>query len=148
MNGNEKTRILNLLRDGAITTEEAERLLDALESREQPEPAAAEPVVLKGTRGRKPKKLRIQVDSDETTNGKSKVNVSIPISLIRTLGPIALSSIPKKTKQELDEQGIDVAAILSQVEEMIESGTDEDFVNVDSGNNEGEGSSKVRIYVE
>ena len=147
MNGNEKVRILNLLRDGAITTEEAERLLDALESRREPEPEP-EPVVLKDSRGRKPKKLRIVVDSDEAKKGKSKVNVSIPISLIRTLGPIALSSIPKKTKQELDEQGIDVAAILTQVEEMIESGADEDFINVDSGNDAGEGASKVRIYVE
>lgn len=146
MNGNEKTRILNMLRDGVIKTEEAEQLLDALEQREQEEEPAAEPVVLKDRRGRKPKKLRIQVDSDEAAKGKSKVNVSIPISLIRTLGPIALSSIPKKTKQELEEQGLDIAAILSQVEEMIESGEDEDFINVDSG--EGNGTSKVRIYVE
>jgi len=147
MNGSEKTRILNLLRDGAITTEEAEKLLDALESRREAE-YEPEPVVLKDSRGRKPKKLRIVVDSDEAKKGKSKVNVSIPISLIRTLGPIALSSIPKKTKQELDEQGIDVAAILAQVEEMIESGADEDFINVDSGDDGGEGTSKVRVYVE
>lgn len=148
MNGNEKTRILNLLRDGAITTEEAEQLLDALEKREQPEEPAAEPVVLKDNRGRKPKKLRILVDSDEANKGKSKVNVSIPISLIRALGPIASSSIPKKTRLELEQQGIDVAAILAEVEELIESGTDEDFINVDSGDGEGEGNSKVRIYVE
>ncbi|MVB10929.1 hypothetical protein CAFE_16300 [Caprobacter fermentans] len=148
MNGNEKTRILNLLRDGAITTEEAEQLLDALEKREQPEEPAPEPVVLKDNRGRKPKKLRILVDSDEANKGKSKVNVSIPISLIRALGPIASSSIPKKTRLELEQQGIDVAAILSEVEELIESGTDEDFINVDSGDGEGEGNSKVRIYVE
>jgi small-conductance mechanosensitive channel len=147
MGNNEKARILNLLRDGAITTDEAERLLDALEER-QTEELEPEPVVMKDHRGRKPKKLRIVVDSNEEKKGKSKVNVSIPISLLRTLGPIALSSIPKKTKQELDEQGIDIAAILAQVEEMIESGTDEDFVNVDSGDNEGEGTSKVRIYVE
>ncbi|WP_411677946.1 SHOCT-like domain-containing protein [Caproicibacter sp.] len=148
MNGNEKTRILNLLRDGAITTEEAEQLLNALEEREQPEEPAAEPVVLKDNRGRKPKKLRILVDSDEANKGKSKVNVSIPISLIRALGPIASSSIPKKTRLELEQQGIDVAAILAEVEELIESGTDEDFINVDSGDGEGEGNSKVRIYVE
>lgn len=147
MNGNEKTRILNLLRDGAITTEEAERLLDALDSRREPEPEP-EPVVLKDSRGRKPKKLRILVDNAEANNGKAKVNVSIPISLIRSLGPIALSSIPKKTKQEMEENGVDVASILSQVEELIESGADEDFVNVDTGDGEGEGSSKVRVYVE
>ncbi|MCI1966603.1 MAG: hypothetical protein LKJ17_10805 [Oscillospiraceae bacterium] len=145
MSENERTRVLNLLRDGTITTEEAERLLDALEQSRKPE---AKPVVLKDSRGRKPKKLRIVVDNAEANNGKAKVNVSIPISLIRSLGPIALSSIPKKTKQELEESGVDAAAILAQVEELIESGTEEDFVNVDTGNGEGESSSKVRIYVE
>jgi len=144
----EKSRILNLLRDGAITPEEAERLLDALESRENPAPEPVEAVVLKDTRGRKPKKLRITVDSNEKCSGKAKVNVSIPISLVRSLGPIALSSIPKDARREMEAQGVDIKAILAQVEELIESGSEEDFVNVDTGNGEGEEGSKVRVYVE
>ena len=144
----DKSRILNLLKDGAITPEEAEKLLDALETHEKPAPEPVEAVVLKDTRGRKPKKLRIMVDSNEKSSGKAKVNVSIPISLVRSLGPIAISSIPKDTKRELEAQGVDIKAILSQVEELIESGTDEDFVNVDTGNGDGEEGSKVRVYVE
>ncbi len=144
----EKSRILNLLKDGAITPEEAERLLDALESRENPAPEPVEAVVLKDTRGRKPKKLRIMVDSNEKSSGKAKVNVSIPISLVRSLGPIALSSIPKDARREMEAQGVDIKAILAQVEELIESGSEEDFVNVDTGNGEGEEGSKVRVYVE
>jgi hypothetical protein len=144
----EKSRILNLLKDGAITPDEAERLLDALESRENPAPEPVEAVVLKDTRGRKPKKLRITVDSNEKSSGKAKVNVSIPISLVRSLGPIALSSIPKDARREMEAQGVDIKAILAQVEELIESGSEEDFVNVDTGNGEGEEGAKVRVYVE
>lgn len=144
----DKSRILNLLKDGAITPEEAEKLLDALETREKPASEPMEAVVLKDARGRKAKKLRITVDSNEKSSGKAKVNVSIPISLVRSLGPIALSSIPKDTKRELEEQGVDIKAILSQVEELIESGSEEDFVNVDTGNGDGGEGSKVRVYVE
>lgn len=145
MDGSEKSRILNMLRDGAITTEEAEKLLDALDSRDTPSP---EPVVLKDSRGRKPKKLRIQVDDSDKDKSKAKVNVSIPISLVKSLGPLALSGIPKETKRQLQEQGIDVAAILSQLTELIDSGMEEDFVNVDTGCGDGEEGTKVRIYVE
>ena len=149
MNGNEKARILNMLRDGAITTEEAERLLDALEGRkDESAPPPVEPIVMKDPRGRKAKKLRIQVDNGDRGKNKAKVNVSIPVSLIRSLGPIALNSIPKDTKRELEEKGIDIEAIFSQVEEMIESGVEEDFVNIDTDGSDDNGASKVRIYVE
>lgn len=147
MDGEERTRILNMLRDGKITTEEAEELLDALKSRETAGPAP-EPVVMKDPRGRKPKKLHILVDNDEKEKGKAKVNVSIPISLVKSLGPLALYGIPKDVKRQLEEQGINAASILSQIEDLIENGGNEDFVNVDTnGKDDGEGS-KVRIYVE
>lgn len=146
MSNNERSRILNLLRDGAITPEEAEQLLDALEGGRADETPAPEPVALKDTRGRKPKKLRILVDNAEKDNGKAKVNVSIPVSLIRTLGPIALSAIPKDTKRELEAKGINIAALIDQIEELIDRGMEEDFVDIDTG--EGDTPSKVRIYVE
>lgn len=145
MSNNERSRILNLLHDGAITPEEAEKLLDALESGAGEAPAP-EPVALKDTRGRKPKKLRILVDNTEKDNGKAKVNISIPVSLIRSLGPIALSTIPKETKKELEEKGINIASLIDQIEELIDSGMEEDFVDIDTG--EGDTPSKVRIYVE
>lgn len=146
MSNNERSRILNLLRDGAITPEEAEQLLDALEGGRTGEAPAPEPVALKDTRGRKPKKLRILVDNTEKDNGKAKVNISIPVSLIRSLGPIALSTIPKETKKELEEKGINIASLIDQIEELIDSGMEEDFVDIDTG--EGDAPSKVRIYVE
>jgi hypothetical protein len=140
----EKTRILNLLKEGTITTEEAEKLLDALESRENVKPEK-EPVVIKDTRGRKSKKLHIMVDAPEKDRGKTKVNVNIPISLIKSLGPIAVSSIPKKTREELEEKGVDINSIISQVEELIDGNIEEDIINVGTGE---DGDTAVRVYVE
>ena len=147
MADNERIRILNMVKDGAITIEEAERLLAALDSRSGA--PAQDIVALKDTRGRKPKKLRITVDSSEQKDGgkgNAKVNVNIPISLVKSLGPIAMSGIPKDTRKELEANGIDIAEIIRQVTELIDSGMEEDIVNIDAG--EGEGTAKVRVYVE
>ena len=143
MEATDRTRILNLLKEGHITVEEADELLRALE---QPEAAASSaPVALKDTRGRKAKKLRVQVDAGEN-NQKAKVNVNVPISIIKTIGPIIAKNMPKEAQQELDKAGVDLVAIMDSIEALIESGIEEDIVNVDVG--DGEDISKVRIYVE
>ena len=147
MSNPERMRILNLLHNGSITPEEAGQLLDALEGGKEA-PPAAEPVALKDTRGRKPKKLRIQVDNEEKESGRAKVNVSIPVALIRSLGPIALTSIPKDARRQMEEKGIDIKSIIEQIEELIDSGSEEDFVNIDTGDGGDEGSARVRVYVE
>jgi TPP-dependent indolepyruvate ferredoxin oxidoreductase alpha subunit len=102
---NERKRILEMLGDGKITAEEAEKLLDALKSRENP--TALETVELKDKRGRKPTKLRVNIDSKENSK-KAKVNVSIPIALIRTLGPFYAKNLPKEAKEELDKNEVSV----------------------------------------
>lgn len=140
---NEKARILNLLKDGVITVEEAEKLLNALEPEK---PNQEEAIALKDTRGRKPKKLRVTVDADDNGSSKAKVNVNIPISLIKTLGPLVKKSVPNDVRYELDSQGINLDAILASVEALVESGIEEDIVNVDIGDDAEK--AKVRIYVE
>jgi hypothetical protein len=67
-------RILNMVKDGQITAEEAARLLEALKTGaatadQAPLPEAA-----------KPKWLRVRVT--ERATGKTKVNVSVPIGLL------------------------------------------------------------------
>lgn len=137
---NDRSRILSMLQSGKITVEEADKLLDALGTREQ----ATEIVPLKDSRGRKPKKLKVVVDTDNNGDQKSaKVNISIPFSLIRTIGPIAIKNMPKEAKQKLDESGVDIEQILADIDSIAENGLDEDIVNVDTA--EGE---KVRIYFE
>jgi len=151
MNATERTKILEMLKNGTITVDEAEKLLSAVDA---PDVAlAVENVTLKDSRGRKPKKLRILVDAVEHKDGSegkpsnAKVNISIPLSLIKALGPIASKSIPGDTMAQLKADGVDIEAILKQVAELSESGLDEDMINidVDEGDNE---KAKVRVYVE
>ncbi len=140
MDETSKARILNMLKDGQITVEEAEQLLSALE-----QPAAA-PVTLKDSRGRKAKKLRVIVDTVDEKQSKAKVNVNVPISLVKTLGPIIAKNLPAEAKEEIDKAGVDLIAIMDSIETLIESGLEEDIVNVDIG--DGPDMAKVRIYVE
>ncbi|NLM60775.1 MAG: hypothetical protein GX193_01690 [Clostridiales bacterium] len=141
----EKLRILNMVREGTISPEEAELLLKALETQENP--TVETPVTLKDNRGRKSKKLRILVDADEKGKNKAKVNVTIPLSLLKSIGPIVKNSIPSNVKSELEDQGVNIGEILNTVEYLIENGLEEDIVNIDAGGEDGE-NAKVRIYVE
>ncbi len=141
METTDRTRILNMLKEGHITVEEAEELLRALE---QPQPPSA-PIPLKDARGRKGKKLRVVVDAGENSQ-KAKVNINVPISLIKTIGPILAKNIPTEAQRELDKAGVDIVAIMDSIEEFMDSGLEEDIVNVDI--NEGDDISKVRVYVE
>ena len=137
----DKTRILNMVSEGKITVEEAAKLLDALEQNDK---SIAEPVALKGKQGRKPTKLRVNIDAGEN-NKKSKVNVNIPLSLVRTIGPIVSKNMPKEAQDEMNKKGIDIAGIMDSIEELIDAAAEEDIVNVDI---EGDEASKVRVYVE
>lgn len=140
MEVNDRSRILNMLQSGKITVEEADKLLEALGSREQ----LPEAVAFKDTRGRKPKKLRVVVDSGKDGNqNNAKVNISIPFSIIKTVGPAIIKNLPRDAKQKLDESGVDIEQIILDVESIAENGLNEDIVNVDTGDGE-----KIRIYLE
>lgn len=141
MEDNNRARILSMLKDGLITVEEADQLLSALETKE----SSAEPV-LKDSRGRKGgKKLRVVVDASENQK-KAKVNVFMPVSLIKSLGPVIIKNLPAEAKAEIDKAGVDLVEIMNSIEMLIESGQEEDIVNVDVG--EGPDMAKVRVYVE
>lgn len=70
----ERMRILNMVKEGQITAEEAARLLEALKAGATSADAAsqAEPA--------RPKWLRVRV-TDRST-GKTKVNVNVPVGLL------------------------------------------------------------------
>ncbi len=137
----DKTRILNMVSEGKITVDEASILLDALNKKEK---IAEEPIAMKGKQGRKPTKLRVNIDANENSK-KSKVNVNIPLSLVKTLGPIISKNLPKEAKEEMDKKGVDLVAIMNSIDEFIEAAGEEDIVNVDI---EGDEPAKVRVYVE
>ena len=145
MNENRK-RILEMLAAGQINTDDAERLLAALEK--EPSPAtsgtdtAAHPKAW-------PKYLRVVVESQETHDGRgpSKVNVRVPFQLLRA-GVKLTSVLPPQARVKVDDalhqQGIDLD--LSQLkpenlEELIYQ-LKELTVDIDDD------SSKVRVFCE
>lgn len=103
----ERLQILKMLEKGTIDAEEANELLNTLEKRdtvfEKPK-----------TNNKKPKFIKILVEE----NGKEKVNISIPMLLAKT----ALKIMPKKAKEQMDEQNINLDNILSSINDESSKG--------------------------
>jgi hypothetical protein len=119
----QRRQILQMLAEGKVTADEAERLIDAL-GREQPESppgAAFRPKP-------RPKYLRVVVSwaDDSGGDGTGRVNVRVPLQLLRA-GVRLASLIPPqalaKANAQLDKSGvpIDLTQLKPQhIEELIE----------------------------
>jgi SHOCT-like protein len=140
----QRRQILQMLSEGKITADEAERLIDALE-REQPEsPPGAAPRPKP-----RPKYLRVVVNSSDNFggDGPGQVNVRVPLQLLRAgvrltslIPPQALSQV----NVELNKSGvpIDLTQLKPQhIEELIEQ-LDDVTVDVDQP------EAKVRVFCE
>jgi hypothetical protein len=101
-----RRQILDMLAQGKITADQAERLLAALER----EPARAA-VAGETRRNDKIKYLRVVVDAHDDVDGPTKVNVRVPMQLLRA-GVKLTSIIPPRARAEVNEalrkEGIDV----------------------------------------
>ena len=139
----DRKRILAMLGDGKITADEAERLLDAMASavRSPPAPAPA------GRANTAPKYFRVEVNANDGMDGPTKVNVRVPMQLLRA-GVRLGALIPPRARDEVNaamaRQGIpfDINTIKPEnLEELIEhlAGV---TVDVDDPN------AKVRVYCE
>ncbi|HET7012955.1 MAG TPA: hypothetical protein VFI65_03525 [Streptosporangiaceae bacterium] len=138
----ERRQVLEMLAEGKVTAEEAERLIDALDA-EQPEPSAG---VTDRTKPR-PKYLRVMVVDNSAGEEPSRVNVRIPLQLLRA-GVRLASLIPPqavtKINEKLYESGvpIDLTELKpQQLEELIDQLGDL-TVDVD------EPDSKVQVFCE
>jgi hypothetical protein len=148
---NEDTkRVLEMVAQGKISADEAERLLERLAAAgggrsaasggaaaaRAAEPAGgdAEPAALGG----KPKYLRIVVNSVQG----DQVNIRVPLALVRT--GIKLSAmLPEEARQRLHDRGIDLSQLSGmESEEMIQA-LRELTVDVDSAQGD-----LVRIFCE
>lgn len=119
----ERMRILKLLEEGKINADEAAKLL-----------AAVETGAAKAPRGAGRKVLHIEVRGD--AEGSAKVNVNIPLELIR----IGLQMVPKEYREKLEAKGMD----LDKIVELIETGAQGRLVEVEHE----KGNGKERIIVE
>jgi len=136
----ERKKILEMVSQGKISAEDAEKLLDKLVSNAAslPGPAAKsqEPRILPGSGGRK--FLRILLS---TTTGREELNVRVPLALMRG-GIKLLTVLPPRVTQKLAAKGIDLSGFLDTSGELTRSLEDLDL-NMDSG--EGQ---KLRVFCE
>lgn len=131
-----RMKILEMLAEGKITPDEASALLEKINA-----PAKPEPSVTAGeeeSNGKLPRYLRVVVDSSDG----DKVNIKVPMSLIRT--GIKLSSlIPEEAADAVREHGIDLCNLRDlPTDELIEA-LRELEVNVDSADGD-----RVRVFTE
>ena len=140
----QRRQILQMLAEGKITADEAERLMDALElgQPESPQGAVSRPKP-------RPKYLRVVVNSEDDSggDGPTRVDVRVPLQLLRAgvrltslIPPQALSQV----NVELNKSGvpIDLTQLKPQhIEELIEQ-LDDITIDVDQPD------TKVQVFCE
>jgi hypothetical protein len=132
----ERAKILQMVADGTISPEEGEKLLSRLDPADTTT-ALVEPEQETSDRKSGPiKYLRVVVD------GSDKVNIRVPIGLIRT--GIKLSTlIPMHASEQLTEHGIDLSQFNNLDGDELMEALRELRVDVDS-----EDGDIVRIFCE
>jgi hypothetical protein len=129
----ERKRVLEMLAQGKITSDEAEQLLEKLEA------SRADDEHSNGARtAGVPRYLRILMgDADG-----DKVNIRIPLALVRT--GIKLSTmVPSKVSEKMKEKGIDLSPLSELQDEELMKALEELSVDVDSPDGD-----SVRIFCE
>ncbi|MEU0744773.1 hypothetical protein [Streptomyces sp. NPDC006134] len=137
----QRRQVLEMLAEGKVTADEAERLIDALE-RQRPE---APPGAASRSKAR-PKYLRVVME-DDSGDTPSRINIRVPLQLLRA-GVRLTSLIPPqaitKVNAQLNRQGVpvDLGELKPQhLEELIDQ-LDDITVDVDDPD------SKVQIFCE
>jgi hypothetical protein len=144
-----RRQILQMLSEGKINADEAERLIAAIE-----EPAAAKRTNGSEPEGKpRPKYLRVQVDSEDDGGheGPTKVNVRVPMQLLRAgvkLAGLIPAQALHRANDAIRKEGI--AIDLTQIkpenlEELIDHLSD---LSVDVDQKDHESKVKVKVFCE
>ena len=140
----ERRKVLDMLAQGKISVEDAERLLSALSG---DEPAAD----MRNERSSRrksstPRFLRIMVEPGEEGGKSERVNIRVPLRLVRA-GLKWASFIPKeaqkKVKESLKRKGIEM-----DFTKMTQEDLDELIGNLNEFTVDVEGDENVRIFCE
>ncbi|WP_157252865.1 SHOCT-like domain-containing protein [Nonomuraea typhae] len=127
--------VLGLLAEGKITAEEAERLITALERDQLPRPGA------------RPKYLRVVMQFDEGQGESGRLNVRVPLQLLRAgvqlaalVPPVALT----RANAELSKAGVpfDLTQLKPEHLEALVEHLDETIVELEQSD------GHLRIYCE
>lgn len=139
-----RRQILEMLAEGKITAEEAERLIDALTREQSGSPLGT----ASGTKAR-PKYLRVVLNSEDdgSGGGPTRMNIRVPLQLLRA-GVRLTSLIPPQALTQVNAQlaksgvPIDLTQLKPQhIEDLVEH-LDDIIVDLD------EPSSKIQVFCE
>jgi hypothetical protein len=136
----ERKKVLELLAQGKITTEEAEKLLNKLDalsgSPPEPENSASDS---KPTDGKPLRYLRVEV---EKPGSADNVNVRIPLSFLRASAGLHVL-LPQHVQEKLSTHGIDIGSLSRLRGQELEKALQQLDVHVDES-----GGKKVHIFCE
>lgn len=132
----EIVQILNMVKDGKITSEEGENLISIIVGEEDP------------VRTPPKKMLRMNIEvNDEEDADSTVVKVNVPLAIAKHAANL-ISLTPKNVQEELIENGIDLKAMdIPGLLDMFANGEiSEELINVQTGDEKN--GVKVRIYVD
>ncbi|MFI4949795.1 MAG: hypothetical protein ACHP7A_02030 [Caulobacterales bacterium] len=138
---NDRRSVLQMLAEGKISADEAERLLSALDRGDAPVAGPTPPPSANA-----PKYLRVTVDAD-VHGDATKVNIRVPMALLRA-GVRLSSLIPPAARDqvnaELAKNGVpfDIGQLKPENLEELVSHLNDLTVDVDSAD------ARVRVYCE
>jgi hypothetical protein len=126
----ERIRILNMVQEGKISAEEGSQLLSAIDTPSQPTPSPKTPE--SPPPPDKPGRwFRVKITS--TLNDKTRVNVRLPVSLIKVGMKMGAKFSPEVEKIDLD-----------QLTQVIDSGEIGQFVDI----YDEEDGEHVEVFIE
>jgi hypothetical protein len=137
----DRKQILQMLAEGKVTAEEAERLIAALEA------GPASGTTDRAPRSGSPKYLRVMVDTEDGAATPTKVNIRVPMQLLRAgvrLSALIPAPAREKVNASLRENGLpfDISQLKPEnLEDLIEQLNDL-TVDVDQD------KTKVRVFCE
>ncbi|HEY2359333.1 MAG TPA: hypothetical protein VGH86_17920 [Phenylobacterium sp.] len=141
---NDRRSVLQMLADGKINADEAERLIGAMEGA-GPTPRAFDSAAT--GHNKPPKYLRVTVDANDDDEGPTKVNIRVPMALLRA-GVRLTSLIPPAARDqvnaELAKNGVpfDISQLRPENLEDLIAHLEDFSVDVDAQD------AKVRVYCE
>lgn len=144
-----RRQILQMLSEGKINANEAERLISAFEESAGARSADESPSAGKS----RPKYLRVVVDSEDDGghDGPTKVNVRVPMQLLRAgvrLASLLPAQALRRANHAMQEQGvpIDLTQIKPEnLEELVEHLNE---LTVDVDQKDANTKVKVRVFCE
>lgn len=146
MRNDEREKVLEMLSQGQISSEEAARLLDCLSDGEEKQRKSESTQMHSDAQRMKGKKLRVDVNGFTEGDKKVNVNVSVPLVLARYADNIIANCMPESANKGLKEKGIDLRELnISKIIDTFED-LDEDIVNADI--DQDDTKMKVRVYVD